>query len=372
MRKPTRDATRTSGSRTLTLVDDGRRNGGGQLGLARYLEQRSQLNRRLVLLAPNAISERSRRAGVPATILQCSRSRAGFVLAWARLTGEHARRGDDVILANSFDAALVLAATPKRGRTFIYYLREDLSEEWINGWRRRLALSLLSRFDGLIANSAWTAGTIPAPLNARPTAVAPPLSGIGAGTITRSSDGGLRVLSLSRVSAWKGIDVLLDAAHKAACAIPVHVTLAGMSDDPTYLRSVLSAAAAGPAHVTYLGHVDDVSDLLAANDVLVVASRHPEPFGQVVVQGLAAGLSVIASSHGGPVDILTSEELGHLVPPEDADALASALVELGRSQPSTTARQASARRAATTYADPRLARAFESALTEVLRAVERS
>ena len=53
-----------------------------------------------------------------------------------------------------------------------------------------------------------------------------------------------------------------------------------------------------------LGHVDDVVTLLEDHDVLVHCSTVPEPFGQVIVQGLAAGIPVVATDAGGPREIL--------------------------------------------------------------------
>ena len=51
----------------------------------------------------------------------------------------------------------------------------------------------------------------------------------------------------------------------------------------------------------------------------------PEPFGQVVVEGMAAGVPVIAADAGGPAEIVTDEVDGLLTPPGDVEALAAAM-----------------------------------------------
>jgi glycosyltransferase involved in cell wall biosynthesis len=51
--------------------------------------------------------------------------------------------------------------------------------------------------------------------------------------------------------------------------------------------------------VDVLGHVHDVIPLIDRHDVLLHTSLLPEPFGQVVVQGMARGAVVVAADRGG-------------------------------------------------------------------------
>jgi glycosyltransferase involved in cell wall biosynthesis len=74
------------------------------------------------------------------------------------------------------------------------------------------------------------------------------------------------------------------------------------------------------------GH-DDLPDGLNAADAVVLASVH-EQFGQVLVEGMACGLPVVAVDAHGPATIVDDPETGWLVPPDDEEALADALVEL--------------------------------------------
>src|ERR1700704_3441600 len=63
-------------------------------------------------------------------------------------------------------------------------------------------------------------------------------------------------------------------------------------------------------------------------DILVHASIIPEPFGQVVIEGMAAGLPVVAAGAGGPAEVIEDGVTGILYPPGDVGALASALRKL--------------------------------------------
>ncbi len=70
----------------------------------------------------------------------------------------------------------------------------------------------------------------------------------------------------------------------------------------------------------------ELPDILAASDVVVLPSVR-EQFGQVLVEGMACGLPVIAVDAFGPADIVDHGRTGWLVEPDDATTLANALVE---------------------------------------------
>jgi len=57
----------------------------------------------------------------------------------------------------------------------------------------------------------------------------------------------------------------------------------------------------------------------------------PEPFGQVVVEGMAVGLPVIASAAGGPTEVITDGFDGLLCPPGDSVELAAHMRRLADS-----------------------------------------
>jgi glycosyltransferase involved in cell wall biosynthesis len=74
------------------------------------------------------------------------------------------------------------------------------------------------------------------------------------------------------------------------------------------------------------GH-DDLASGLNAADVVVLPSVH-EQFGQVLIEGMACGLPVIAVNNHGPATIVDDEETGLLVPPDDEEAMVEALVRI--------------------------------------------
>ena len=87
----------------------------------------------------------------------------------------------------------------------------------------------------------------------------------------------------------------------------------------------LRAALEGRPGVRLLGRVahDEIPDLLAGCDVLCQPSLE-EPFGQALLEALAAGRPVVATRVGGPPEFVPPDA-GILVNPTDTAALAAAL-----------------------------------------------
>ncbi len=137
---------------------------------------------------------------------------------------------------------------------------------------------------------------------------------------------------VGRLAPWKGQDVFLRAFAAAfddssTRARIVGSALFGEEDYAADLR-VLADELGIADRVTFVGFTADVEDELAGFDVLVHASVVPEPFGQVIVEGMAAGLAVVASDAGGPREIITDGVDGLLVEPGDPYALGRALRRL--------------------------------------------
>jgi len=102
------------------------------------------------------------------------------------------------------------------------------------------------------------------------------------------------------------------------------------------LEALAEASGIG-GRVEFAGFRRDVQVLLAAMDVFVLPSSSPEPLGLVVLEAMAAGTPVVATAHGGPVELLHQGESGLLVPPADGGAIAAAVARI-LSEPDLQAR----------------------------------
>ncbi|MEO7732812.1 MAG: glycosyltransferase, partial [Kofleriaceae bacterium] len=130
-------------------------------------------------------------------------------------------------------------------------------------------------------------------------------------------------LYVGNLKAEKGVLDLARAWDTVARALP-EARLAIVGGGPA--RPALEAQL--PARATLFGPqpLAAIPTWLAACDLLVLPS-HAEGTPNVVLEALACGRRVIASSVGGIPDLITSPILGSLVPARDPDALAAALTQ---------------------------------------------
>jgi glycosyltransferase involved in cell wall biosynthesis len=132
--------------------------------------------------------------------------------------------------------------------------------------------------------------------------------------VARAPDGAPRFLCVGALEERKNVVRLADAFAELG-----EGTLTYAGDGP--LRGRLE----GREHVRLLGRVPhaEIPVLLGESHVLCQPSLI-EPLGQALLEGMAAGRSVVATRIGGPPEFVPPEA-GVLVDPLDVDALAGAL-----------------------------------------------
>jgi len=131
-----------------------------------------------------------------------------------------------------------------------------------------------------------------------------------------------RLAAVGRLIPIKGFDVLLRAFELARDEVPaLTLEIAGAGPLDAELRQ------AAPAGVTFLGRVSPVSEIYERNAVVIVPSRG-EGFGMVALEAAERGRAAIVSDVGGLPEIVADAETGIVVPREDVQALARAIVQL--------------------------------------------
>ncbi|NDR52976.1 glycosyltransferase family 4 protein [Actinomyces sp. 565] len=145
----------------------------------------------------------------------------------------------------------------------------------------------------------------------------------------------LRIAMVGRLSPRKGVDVLLEAvALLRARGTDASLEVAG-SIFPGYewYEAQLRERAAAPdlaGHVDFLGYVHPTWPVLDRADVVVVPSRQ-EPFGNTAVEAMHAARPLVACGVQGLNEVVDDGVTGLLVPPDDPQALATALADLAAS-----------------------------------------
>lgn len=194
---------------------------------------------------------------------------------------------------------------------------------------------------------------------------APPAGPPDARLIELKRDGPV-IAALTQLRPGKGVETLIDALARVLDRHPTaRIAIAG--DGPE--REVLSkrARAAGVAGaITFLGEHPDPIAVLRGADIFLLTSW-AESFPYVILEAMAVGLPIVSSDVGGVPEALTDGVTGLLVPARDADATASALIEL-LDGPELRSRLGEAARAAVgaRFTRPAMVAAMSSVYREIL------
>jgi len=144
--------------------------------------------------------------------------------------------------------------------------------------------------------------------------------------------GPIRIGIVGQVGAWKGHDDLIEAlsvlrSELGESAFECHVYGTG---DKEYERALKRKAERINIAkcVQWHGFVKDIASIYEGLDVVVVPSRHEEPFGLVAAEAGLWGLPVIVTECGGLPEIVVDEETGFIVEPESPRQIADALLTL--------------------------------------------
>lgn len=141
------------------------------------------------------------------------------------------------------------------------------------------------------------------------------------------------IASVGQICLRKGQDVFAQAAALAAAQMPAaHFLLIGerysaKPESAAYNESIdRTFAAAGLADRFHrLGFRQDVPQLLAEVDLLVHSARQ-EPLGRVLLEAAAAGCPIVATNVGGTSEMLVDDQSALLVPADNPQALATAMI----------------------------------------------
>jgi L-malate glycosyltransferase len=252
----------------------------------------------------------------------------------------------DLVHANSIRAGLVASACALLGGPpVVAHVRDRLPA----GRASDAVLSVLARTCRVIvANSSYTMERVPAAGRAIRRVVHSPVDvdrfssapnrrrkvrqqlGVGDGPV-------LGVVG--QLTPWKAQDdairitaALRDSAPAIRLLVVGAATFVGSEtryDNGTYAASLerLASDLGVTENVLFLGEREDVPQLLTAMDVLLMPSWE-EPFGRVVIEAMAMGVPVVATSRGGPAEIIDDGVDGYLCAPRDPLAWAVKLADV--------------------------------------------
>jgi glycosyltransferase involved in cell wall biosynthesis len=143
---------------------------------------------------------------------------------------------------------------------------------------------------------------------------------------------------VGRISSLKGIDWAIKALAKVSDQLPPWKLLivgspqAGQENYAEELKALVKVLHL-EEQVIFTGSQKRMPEVYACSQVVISATtRKPETFGRTLVEALAMNCPVIATAHGGALDIVKPGVTGWLVPIENAEALGAAIVEASRTK----------------------------------------
>ena len=320
-----------------------------------------------LLAAPRGVlSELARRRGIETTPilgtagslrlhpLHTPRALVEMALAGRQVRRAAARHGAELVHANSIRAGLALALARSRGTPTVVHVRDCLPPSAVS---RATLRTIAASASTVVANSRYTAASV---LAAAPRARAqvvhnavdlarfdPARIDRGAARArlaqTLAAPAGERERPLlavvAQLSPWKGQETAIEAlAELRALGIDAELLLVGAAkfvaaatrfDNEAYVARLrgLAARAGVEQRVHWLGERDDVPELMRALDVLLLPSWE-EPFGRALIEAMAMEVPVVATSVGGPPEIVRDGREGHLIAPRQPRAWAAAIARV--------------------------------------------
>jgi glycosyltransferase involved in cell wall biosynthesis len=333
----------------VVYLDHVARLSGGEIALLRLLPHLDRVNPHVVLAEDGPLVQQLHLEGISTELLLLTDSvlhlrknevdRRGLS---PRVTGATAayvvrlavrlrQLRPDLVHANSLKAGVYGSLAARlAGIPMIWHVRDRIEEDYLP----RTAVILVRRMTrylatAVVANSKSTMQTLAAP--SKPVVIYSVLPEVMSHVAMRPRTNGrpLTFGIVGRLAPWKGQDLFLRAFAQAFPTGDEQATVVGAAlfGEDEFARGLpgLAATLAIADRVELRGHRADVWDELSRMDVLVHASVTPEPFGQVILEGMAAGVPVIAARAGGPAEILRDDVTGLLYEPASVGALAGAM-----------------------------------------------
>lgn len=143
-------------------------------------------------------------------------------------------------------------------------------------------------------------------------------------------DGKFIVTAVGRITELKDYETFIRAVANCADKIP---NLCGLlvgsirHDKQAYYQRLqrLVKELHVEERILFAGSHSQMPEIYALSHILISCSKKPESFGRTLIEAMAMNAPVIATRHGGALDIITEGENGLLFSPGDADELAAAI-----------------------------------------------
>lgn len=237
-------------------------------------------------------------------------------LAWKRI------KHFDVVYMNTIVVFAFMIASIFSTKTIIHHIREipSKTESYIFSLLFRLNKSFL------IFNSQYTKNSFSFLKQGSNNVV---LNGVQAFESEEKikNQSTFNILLIGRINAWKGQTLAIKAIELLASKYPqIRLRIVGSAAEGQefYVENMLTCIKQLELskYIEYVSFQNDPKEHFYWSTISVVPSTKPEPFGRVAIESLALGRPVIASNHGGLIEIIKADIGGYLFNAGDENDLA--------------------------------------------------
>ena len=337
--------------------------GGSDVSLLRIVEglDKNRFHPAVVLPADGPLVEKLRQQGCDVFIVEQMiklttrkgtfywlRYFANYPKAVWKIRGLIKRERVDLVHTNTLHNLYGLPAAKLAGRPHLWHVREIVLQ---SKWLRSVELFLARRFSDRVIVTSDAVGEMFAngdgglPANVKKIsnsidteAFHPRNDGSSIYGDLNIAEGTPLVGIICRLDHWKGVETFLHAASLCKKAFPHarYLVAGGAIEGREDYAGAMKRRAdeLGLSDVIYFTdwryQPEDMPRVHAALSILVLASSWPEPFGLVLLEAMATGKPIVATNHGGPKEICLDGETAMLVPPQDSERMAAAILTLLR------------------------------------------
>ena len=143
-------------------------------------------------------------------------------------------------------------------------------------------------------------------------------------------DGRFVVSAIGRITQLKDYETFIRGIVAASekrpeiCGLVVGGVRQDKRDYYASLKHLVAELGAGEL-IRFCGSQSRVAEIYGLSDIVAVCSKKPESFGRTAAEALAMNVPVVATRHGGVLDLVISGRTGFLFEPGDVKGLAEAI-----------------------------------------------
>lgn len=215
------------------------------------------------------------------------------------------------------------------GKKSVWHIREIIS----NKFERKVVSFIVNTFSDIIIGNSKATGEAISKNTKKVKVVYNAIESKAETVKPLRIDGKIVIGMAGRINRWKGQKLFVDMAKDVVeYTKNVKFKIAGdVYKGEDHILEELKAYVKEKGveeYIEFLGQINNMDEFYDSIDIFILPSIQPEPFGLVVIEAMEKELPVVATSHGGPTEIIDNEINGYLVGYTSSSEMSKRTLEL--------------------------------------------